>query len=131
MRTCHDVRMNRVRTISATLLLLTALLAGCKPAAPGPTASPATTPVARLTPQVVTVTIVGAVATIYGARATEVVIGAPMRLSHITDLVVVAIATGPDGGSCVIRADGARVGTQASAPGGSAAACIWDRRAGH
>jgi len=87
-----------------------------------------TPPAARATPAVATVTIRHAVATIYGALATEVVIGDPMPLSEVSDLVVVAIATTADGGSCEIDVNGASV-AYASAPAGAAVACVWDRRA--
>jgi hypothetical protein len=130
VKTCHDVGMNRARTILATLLLLAAL-AACKATGTAPdaaavavTGTGTSATAAHASPPATTLTVTAAAATVYGAQATEVVIGAPMPLSGITDLVVVAIAPTSDGGSCEIRAAGVRV-AYASAPAGSAAACIW------
>ncbi len=86
-------------------------------------ATPAPLTVAR--PTDATLTVVGATATVYGARATETVIGAPMPLSDIGDTVVVVIEGTAGIASCEILAGGVRV-AHAATTVGQQAVCVWN-----
>lgn len=74
-----------------------------------------------------TLTITGATANIYGARATETIVGQPMPLTALTDTVVVVIEATDGIGSCEIDANGVRV-AYASTSQGQQAVCVWNRR---
>jgi hypothetical protein len=84
-----------------------------------------TAPRAVARPTDATLTVVGATATVYGARATETVIGAPMPLSDIGDTVVVVIEGTAGIASCEILAGGVRV-AHAATTVGQQAVCIWN-----
>lgn len=101
-------------------------VANCSTAPEVPVRTPSTDP-AVTTSASATVTIIAADATIYGAVATETVVGDPMPLSQLTDTVVVVIKATGCTGACEIDAAGVPVAFAYTSLG-QETICTWNRR---